>query len=523
MLDPLLDPILNPRQDEPKPSPSNGLDSNSSDSNYSDPQQPDINRSSLLWHSTIVLLCFSSLMLGGMLLNPASFHKFFFLPVNWPIENSRISYYWDVASYARLALKPTCSAFYPLWPNLIRQLFSPPTIDEAARYFLGVASIFFIVSIPLLLITLRKTLKKDSLALGIALLYTLSPMAIFRVIGYTESLFSLLSLCLLFLLVQASQEPRKRWIPWILGGLFCLSGLLSLTRPILLQIGGASIASLVCVGIRDALNPHKYDRFWSLKGVKAYYDRHHFWVHVTLALILGALAGYSLYGLFCWQENGDFFSPFTQQKLWNKKLAFHPELLFSSRSPLVDLLGLYFPFLLFFFALHAIVQPLSLPRIKKWSKPKPTFNLKPNLNLKLIPVKISAIIAFYPPLWIVAHLIFHQVSKNRVPYSPSHPSSIVSSPEIEHQPLPPWTNQYTFWFCLYFAAAHSVLVFFTQNRLVSLARYVFGQPFIFFALAYLLAEIDRKPQRFLLSWGWVISGLFLLDQWLRYGVHKWLG
>ena len=520
--------MLDPRQDEPS----------LSDSSPSDPQQPDIKRSPLLWHSTIVLLCFFSLMLGGMLLNPASFHKFFFLPVNWPIDNSRISYYWDVASYAHLALKPACSAFYPLWPNLIRQLFSPTTIDEAARYFLGVASLLFIVSIPLLLITLRKTLKNDSLALGIALLYTLSPMAIFRVIGYTESLFSLLSLCLLFLLVQDSQKPRKRLISWILGGLFCLSGLLSLTRPILLQIGGASIASLVCVGICDGLTSQQYDRFWSFwsfKNLKDYYDRHHFWVHVTLALILGALVGYSVYGLFCWQENGDFFSPFTQQKLWNKKLAFYPRLLFSSRSPLVDLLGLYFPFLLGFFALHGIVQSLSLPRIAEWiarwikpkPKPKPTFkfklNLNFNLNFKLIPVKISAIIAFYPPLWIVAHLIFNQVSKHRVPYSPSHPSSIVPSPEIKRQPLPPWANQYAFWFCLYFAAAHSVLVFFTQNRLVSLARYVFGQPFVFFALAYLFAEIDRKPQRFLLSWGWVISGLFLLDQWLRYGVHKWLG
>ena len=480
------------------------------------PKPSDVNPSRLFQQSTIVFLSFSSIMLGGMLLNPASFHKFFYLPVNLPIENSRISYYWDAESYAKLAIQPVCSAFYPLWPNLIRGLFSPTTIDEAARYLLIVASILFIVSIPLLLITLKKTLKNESLSLGIALLYTLSPMAIFRVIGYTESLFSLLSLCLLFLLIQ---EPSKRFQPWILSGLFCLSALLSLTRPVLLQMGGASIAALLCVGICEGLTTHKYDRFWSLNTLKDYYDRHHFRIHVTLALILGAMAGYSLYGLFCWQQTGDFLSPFSQQKLWNKKLGFHPGLFFSSRSPLIDFLGLYFPFLLGLFAIYPIVQSISLPTALKWIKTK----LNPNPNPRLIPVKISAIIAFYPPLWIIAHLIFNWVSKQRSPFSSNIPSSIVPLPEIKPKPLPPWANQYAFWFSLSFAAAHSVLVFFTQDRLVSLGRYIFGQPFVFFALGYLCAEIDRKHQRFLFSWGWIISGVFLLDQWLRYGVHKWLG
>ena len=67
-----------------------------------------------------------------------------------------------------------------------------------------------------------------------------------------------------------------------------------------------------------------------------------------------------------------------------------------------------------------------------------------------------------------------------------HNNSI--SLEIQETPLPLWIESYTFWFALYFACSHSAIVFLTQDRLVSLGRYIFGQPFVFLALGYLLTD-----------------------------------
>ena len=85
----------------------------------------------------------------AMLVYPEAFHKFFsatqLLREN-PPQLPHKSYYWDVEHYAQLALNPSCNAFYPLWPFIIRTVFHPQTIEQAAHYFSVVATALFFVS-----------------------------------------------------------------------------------------------------------------------------------------------------------------------------------------------------------------------------------------------------------------------------------------------------------------------------------------------------------------------------------------
>ncbi|NJL10970.1 MAG: hypothetical protein HC908_14535 [Calothrix sp. SM1_7_51] len=85
------------------------------------------------------------------------------------------------------------------------------------------------------------------------------------------------------------------------------------------------------------------------------------------------------------------------------------------------------------------------------------------------------------------------------------------------------TNNYIFWFSLYFAAIHSIIAFFTQDRLYSLARYVFAVPFFFLALGYLYNCILGKPKYKTLILLIVFSAISLVEQWVRFGEDKWLG
>ena len=157
-------------------------------------QRFSLKRSSLVFQSMIVLGSFWGMAALGMALNPQSFWKFFTLPTQLPSTTSSLSYYWDIQAYAELALTPQCSAFYPLWPALIRWGLHPTSVTEAARDFLWVATGLSVATVPLTLILFRKAFQNDRFALVISLLYHLSPLAIFRVIGYTEGLFRIVDL-----------------------------------------------------------------------------------------------------------------------------------------------------------------------------------------------------------------------------------------------------------------------------------------------------------------------------------------
>jgi hypothetical protein len=477
----------------------------------------------------LIFLSFCAAAAIGMVINPQSFQKFFALAENVIVQvptSRSLSYYWDIQPYADLALNLKCSAFYPLWPSLIHWLYRPSTIHIAARGFLITATALFVISLPLSLLAFRTALKDHRLALGVTLLYTLSPLAIFRVIGYTESLFGLASLGLLFLLVQS---PKQRQGVLLLPIIILLAAILSLTRPALIQIAGAAVATPITLFAIEALRFSQTDsQPWLVRlklAAQNTYQRSPLMLPISISLLLGALLGYAIYGLFCWNTSGNFWQPFLLQQSWNKSLGFRPWLLLSSRSPLIDLLGLYLPLLC-----CVVAFSQAMVKVRRWP------------SLKLYGGGLGTFLAVYPPLWILlqawgnrSRLFRFKANLSEVTVSdkeiPNQETPYKKTPEIVA--LEPtrslevsssrWLYSYGFWFALYFAAAHSAIALLTQDRLVSLGRYIFAQPFIFLTIGYLYPDLNRRLRSWLLPMLCVISALCLVEQWISYGHHKWLG
>ncbi len=478
------------------------------------------NLSAIFRGSLIVYGAFIGCAAIGMLLNPEAFHKFFSatelvraIPPQLPDK----SYYWDVKHYAELALNSQCSAFYPLWPWLIRVLFHPRTIDQAAHYFSIGSTLLFLVSIPLLLALLNQCLRQAHLALLITLLYTLNPMAIFRVIGYTESLFSILSVILIYLLLisKSFNEVLK------LGFVAVTIALMSLNRPALLQLIFASGATLATLWIFDlrwesnllaqqssalTLNPSPKEgegfsslfplsdsgrRGWGMRAV-----RHE--IKLTFTIWVGALLGYLPYGLFCLSSRGDFLAPFVEQKNWGKQLGIHLELLLFPKSPLFDLWGLYFPVLILFMAVLIVYYqnkqqdiPIVVPKFPIW----PT-------------------LALYPPILVLSSLLTSIRAKTK---------GLKLTKLTDSDSANQLGKSYPFWFCLYFCVSLAAIVFLTQDRLFSLARFIFAIPFFFIAFGYLCRCFPSRKVYQTLYWFIFVSSIALIQQWVSYGRDEWLG
>ncbi|MCT7948557.1 hypothetical protein NG798_02015 [Ancylothrix sp. C2] len=423
----------------------------------------------------VILGAFFGCAVVGMLIEPQAFFKFFS-----PVQLIRVpppqlpdkSYYWDVEHYASLALNLRCNAFYPLWPAVLRFLFNPQSLEGAAFYASVVGTGLFFVSTPFLFWLFEKALNRRYLAFLLLLAFTLNPMAIFRVNGYTESLFTVLSA--VFIWVCLSDNLKLK-----LGGLFGITFLMALTRPVLVQMLFASGAALLM--------------FWFFGKLKL--DK----VYETIAIWLGSFLGYSVYGSFCLNTRGDFLAPFQDQKLWGKSLGLHLELLLTPKSLLFDLLGLYFP---------VMVLVLGLVFVYFQGKDKRPVVFIPQFwgwNVLLV----------YPPAFVVGYLVnflrlkFQKVSELK----PLRLSGFTDS----------LRENYLFLFSVYFCVVHCGIVFFTQDRLFSLGRFVFGVPFFFLALGYLYRCIPGSKKYAGLLWMILVSAVALILQWVTYGQDGWLG
>jgi hypothetical protein len=440
-----------------------------------------------------VLLIASTFILCAaiaMILEPAIFHKFFASPELVPTPTpTNDGYLWDVKHYSIMALKDQCGAFYPLWPWLIRLLFHPTTFQEAARYFVLSASGLFFASLFPLYFGFKKALDRSDLALLIILVYSLNPMSIFRVIGYTEIWFSILSIAFIWVLLLKSKDTIKLFM------LFVIVFLMSLSRPVLIQIIFSSGAALMTIFIWEWLKQKENFDFMN-NGIKKFLKE----IKITFTIWLSAVLGYSLYGLYCWQSRGNFFAPFEDQKNWGKTLGLHLELLFFPKSLLWDIVGLYIPFLLLGISVFLIY-------IKMTSKEVFIFIPKNG---------IWNILLLYPPLLIIAYAFkTFQAKINR-------------NPDLKKLEINDCTNDltqnYLFGFSIFFPLIHSGIVFFTQDRLFSLGRFVFATPFLFLALGYLCGCFDNQNKVYnTLYWVSAISAFTLIEQWGRYGRNEWLG
>ena len=432
----------------------------------------------------------------GMLLKPEAFHKFFspvqLVPDLVPPSLSR-NYYWDVRSYAEMVLSNRCLAFYPLWPLLTRFLFNPQTLEQAAHSLLKLSTVIFFISSPLLVWVFLKNLKEQKLTILILIAFSVSPMAIFRVIGYTESLFTLLSVIFILLCMRPTQLNNKIQ----LGLLFIVTFLLSLNRPILIQSLIASIASLATIIFFDNLKLPR-ERIDFLSQINQHTQK----IQMTVVLWTSAILGFSVYGIYCLHSRGNFLAPFIDQKYWSTKTGLHLELIFFPKSPLFDLLGLYFPILVLGISLFVVYCKVKNENPLVWVPKFPIWN----------------ILILYPPLLVISYIVNYFRLRNKSANGKSYLTRLNTSDFTETL-----SNNYIFWFCAYFSVVHCALIFFTRDRLYSLGRHIFGVPFFFLALGYLCCCIPGKKTYQALWWFIIISAIALVEQWVNYGQNKWLG
>ncbi|MBD0302387.1 MAG: hypothetical protein ICV85_09470, partial [Tolypothrix sp. T3-bin4] len=369
----------------------------------------------------IISIVNSSLVIGsafilcaalGMLINPDAFYKFF-SPVQLvpdPIPPSQsVSYYWDLKGYAQMALNNQCIAFYPLWPLLIRILFHPQSVEQAAYSFLVLSTVLFFISLPLLVWVFKKAFNHQSLAFLSVLAFSLSPMAIFRVIGYTESLFTILSAVFIGACLRQSRLNEILRLALV----FSVTFVMSLTRPILMPFFFSSIAALGTIYLFDWLQLERRNRSNLLRHVHHYGEE----IKITITLCLAAVIGYLPYGLFCLRSRGSFFAPFTDQSLWGTKLGLHLELLLFPKSPLFDLYGLYFPVLVLVLSLFLVYFKVRNEEPLVWIPQSPLW----------------MILFLYPPLLVVTYIANYLRLRSNTNW--------VRQDEISHPPCQGGSNQ----------------------------------------------------------------------------------
>lgn len=245
----------------------------------------------------------------------------------------RLSEFYDVGNYVAIAEKgytdKGISAFYPLWPMVIAFFASVFGLTEASALGLlaGILStVIFIVSIFIL----YKSFEKIAGAVygGFALgLFALNPTSIFHLIGFSESLCTLL----FALLLREFLGLKRLWV------YFALTLLLSFVRPIVYFIPLSAVfawllANLYTKKLSDGLSK-------------------------SLTLASAAMVGYIVVGAYFHHHLGDFFSPARAQEIWGRRFGFYFELLFAPSSVggsgqvlVWDLLAFYIPIGLFVFS-----------------------------------------------------------------------------------------------------------------------------------------------------------------------------
>ena len=417
------------------------------------------------------------------LINPNIFTNFF--------STNPTKLFYDIEHYSNLAINQSCSAFYPLWPWLISNITRIKTINEAALYFRVFGSLLTFVSIPMLLNLLTQNLRSYKIAILVTALYAINPLSVFRMIGYTEGIFSVLSL--IFLLTLADLKifvnDNSRLI-YKLFILFLSSLLLSLTRPFLIQALIASVLALVSILIINKISFRNND-LNSLKTFKLHGT-------ATVVIALGALSGYCIYGYYCLSSRGDFFAPFHDQKLWGKELGLYPQLFFIPLT-YADFISIYFPAIatviawLIFISTNIRKLTFVIPKFWQW-----------------------ILLIGYPP----AFLAFYGFDFSKINFS-NKPSSSkeISITQSAHNMY----GSYMFWFCLYFVLIHSIIIVFSDQKLTSLRRFIFGTPYFFVVIAYISQCFPTRKVSKILLLALGLSSIWLVQYWLDYSNNIWIG
>ena len=436
--------------------------------------------------SVSIVLVFIFFTLIAIIINPHIFASF--------SSNSPAKLFFDVGHYSNLVIHPTCNAFYPLWPWLISKLGNLKTLDDAAFYFRIVGSLLSLISIPLFILLLKQHVKSYKIIFLVVALYAMNPLSVFRMIGYTEGIFSVMSLIFLILLsnLKLTTKISIKSI-YILLSVFILSLLLSLTRPFLLQVTFSATFALISLLIinkfKNNLDISRYLKIYGLTGL------------TTFIICLGALVGYCIYGYYCLHSRGDFFAPFADQKNWGKKLGFYPQLFFIPLT-LADFTSIYLPPIVLIISFLICISNnikrvvFIVPKIWQW-----------------------ILLLAYPPAFIASYgLDLKKIN------SSENATNLTNLQEINlTQASQNLSTSYVFWFCIYFVLIHSIVVVFTDQTLASLRRYIFGTPYFFVVIAYISNCFPTRKITKLLIWLLGFSSIWLVQYWLDYANDVWIG
>ncbi len=395
--------------------------------------------------------------------------------------------YWDTIHYVRLGFDYSCQSFYPLWPQVI-QSFANGQVNQGLQVAFALSTGLFLVSLPLTYWVFRQLISKSGLAVTAFLLYVLNPNSVFHSNGYTEGGFSMLAV----LVLVALRFPRA---PSLNGLLLGSTLLMSLMRPSLFQLTGAAVGAWICVALAG--------RALSQSAVLQQRPPHpnlKQWGWLTGLISVGAIIGYSVYGVYCLHTTGNFLGPFQAQAEWGRKLGLRPMFLLLPRSLLNDLHGLYFPFIL-----AGLVLCLAYVRLRKIP-----------LRVYIPRHPLSWITLFYPPFAGVVYglrfgwLVRTGSSALRQYRFPAALDALLTS--------------YPFWFCLLMCMANATIGFLAaSDSLYSLARFVFAPPFFFIALGMIADVLDSPTTRRFLTGCLLLSGLGLIHQWYSWGNGGWVG
>ncbi|MCX6126042.1 MAG: hypothetical protein NTV34_15020 [Proteobacteria bacterium] len=269
-------------------------------------------------------------------------------PDGWKNLATRTGLYFDAGNYTTIAntgyTADGLAAFYPLWPLLMRGIgFLAGFVSEdplmAGWISAMLATSMFGVS-TVLFVRLTERFKLTRYRSFVLAIMILSPLSVFRVLPFTESLFSLFLMLLVADLTDDVSHPKI-----LRSGLWAF--MLSITRPMFpfLMISALLLILFTLVTFRQ----ESVFRRITLKRLSS--------------VFVCAPLGYVPFGLICSRVYGDFWKPFVVQAQWGRKFGFHWDLIFrpkvinGSNEVLVwDLIGFYAPIALLAWGLWYFVH-----------------------------------------------------------------------------------------------------------------------------------------------------------------------
>lgn len=212
--------------------------------------------------------------------------------------------FFDTAHYVNIATggypDAGTTAFYPLWPLVLRgtgTLFGVESHLAMGLWAGALSVLLFIACIHVMVRVARRAMPRADADLAV-LLFALNPTSIFHVIGYTESLCSLL----LLFLIHAYRRGGS------VAQVFAFSLLAGVARPVVVFIPFAAAGAAVLATFADRTQ-------W--RGALA---------HATAAAAASLMA-YGLYGAYMAATFGSFWTPFRAQNSWGRTFGLHTELI----------------------------------------------------------------------------------------------------------------------------------------------------------------------------------------------------